>query len=532
MKKSKAVENSLNNDERILQFARREAEDIQLDFRLDPGEDDGYTVTRDGSRYAVTGTNARSCLHGLYHIKQGRPLGSFKAAFPIRGINPCESLARHTPEQLRDLIDRMGRWRMNTLIVHVNYGWRFHKKLIIQECAKRGIEIVFYVYTSIVFLPSDAPSHWLAKDEYGRPYNDHPVCETRLCLAEPDALDAFGRGAREFFANQAAPATSVLMQTGDGYKHCRCTHCRDTLPSDQWLAPMERFINAGRDTAPDKLLETIIYVQRFKPPKDMSLYRELDRLFYDLHIRNRWRPLGDTHPVYGQRAEADVDPDADDVPVNVYLFDRLKEWREKFPGRLYAFENLQLHGTLSCPQPNTAVLLEDLRRYRDMGLQGAVYEVLDGMTYFTDQVATLAEGLWNPDIEYRPTRPEQWCGEHCPPHPLFFLKEFGFPLKQLEHEFDEPLREHIRNCREFYADISARNLKRTIEHMYAHPGRFERMSTAFRFLKMFHTRTPIPNLNDKEKRFLDILKLWDFMEPLEDAIGEVDEIVRSLLGKL
>ena len=522
----------MNNDECILAFAREEAGDADVALRVESQPGDGYTIERDGGGYVITGTNARSCLHGVYHVKQGRPTGSFRAAFTIRGVNPCESLARHTPEQLRDLIDRMGKWRMNTMIVHVNYGWRFHRDLIVEECRKRGIDIVFYVYTSIVFLPPDAPAEWLAKGVDVRPITNHPECETRLCLAEPDGLDAFEQGARKFFADEAGPAASVLMQTGDGYGHCRCPQCRALLPSEQWLPPMERFIRAGRDVASEKLLETLVYVQRYCPPADLRLYGALDRLFYDLHPRNRWRPLGDAHPVYGRHREAEVDTAAADVPINIYLFDRLKQWREKFPGRLYAFENLQLHGALSCPQPNTAVLLEDLRRYRDVGLDGAVYELLDGTTYFVDQMGVLGDGLWNPDIGYQPTRLEQWCTEHCPPHPLFFLNDFHFPFDEFSDQFDEPLREHMHNIREFYAAPSAEHLKRAVEHMYGFPGRFEWMSTAFRFLKMFHSQTPIQDLNEQEKRFLDIVKLWDFMEPLDDPIGETDEIVRNLLRRV
>ena len=58
------------------------------------------------------------------------------------------------------------------------------------------------------------------------------------------------------------------------------------------------------------------------------------------------------------------------------------------------------------------------------------------------------------------------------------------------------------------------------------------MSTAFRFLKMFHSRTPLQNLSDEEKRFLDITKLWDFQEPLDDPIGETDELIRNLLRRV
>ena len=46
--------------------------------------------------------------------------GKEKPEFSIRGLNPRESLNRHTKEQIIKLIDRMGRWRMNTIIIHLS----------------------------------------------------------------------------------------------------------------------------------------------------------------------------------------------------------------------------------------------------------------------------------------------------------------------------------------------------------------------------------------------------------------------------
>jgi hypothetical protein len=212
--------------------------------------------------------------------------------------------------------------------------------------------------------------------------------------------------------------------------------------------------------------------------------------------------------------------------------DRLREWRERFAGRLYVFENLQLHRTVSCPQPNTSVLLEDLRRFREMGIDGIVYEALDGMAYFEEQIGVLADGLWNPDIEHVPTPVERWCTEHAPSDALFFLKEFGFPFEQLKGEWDEPLRKHIRNVRDFVAERSPGNLRRTIEHMVAHPDRFGRQAASWRFLQMFHGETPFSGLAETERRFLTMNKLWDFMEPLEHPIEAVDEVVGRLMEKL
>ena len=41
-----------------------------------------------------------------------------KDLFSVRGFNPCESLLRHTPEQLRRFIRRMKQLNFNTIIIH------------------------------------------------------------------------------------------------------------------------------------------------------------------------------------------------------------------------------------------------------------------------------------------------------------------------------------------------------------------------------------------------------------------------------
>lgn len=75
-----------------LTFARQEAAGLPLpvELRIEAEAFDGYEVERTAAGFRVTGTNARSCLHGVYHLRAGRAPGRYRAAFAIRRINTCE----------------------------------------------------------------------------------------------------------------------------------------------------------------------------------------------------------------------------------------------------------------------------------------------------------------------------------------------------------------------------------------------------------------------------------------------------------
>ena len=71
--------------------------------------------------------------------------------FQVRGFNPCESLLRHTPEQLSAFIRRMKTYNFNSIIIHSDYGWKRYQKLIEEECRNAGVEITLMVFCPRTF---------------------------------------------------------------------------------------------------------------------------------------------------------------------------------------------------------------------------------------------------------------------------------------------------------------------------------------------------------------------------------------------
>ena len=94
-------------------FAKKEAGNLPIEFSYNDEKEDTYCIRKEGNRFKVTASNPRSCLYAVYHVLEGKPSGKFKAEFPIRGINTVETLTRYSTEQIKKLIDRMGRWKMN-----------------------------------------------------------------------------------------------------------------------------------------------------------------------------------------------------------------------------------------------------------------------------------------------------------------------------------------------------------------------------------------------------------------------------------
>ena len=218
----------------VLSFAEQEIANKQIKIEVRPAKVDGFQIVRKSNGFKIIGNNEPSCLWGVYHLQAGGGEGVYKSRFQIRGINICESLARHTPEQVESLINRMARWRMNTLVVHLAYGYKFHAEQIEKLCRERGIRVKYYVQTSLLFLPGTSPSLF-ARDVKGNPRTTNLDNSTRLCVSESAAITAFRDGARRFFSSdQVPPNAALVLMDADNVLFCQCPKCCHIKPVEQW----------------------------------------------------------------------------------------------------------------------------------------------------------------------------------------------------------------------------------------------------------------------------------------------------------
>ena len=136
--------------------------------------------------------------------------------FEIRGFNLCESILRHTPEQLRTFIRRMKELNMNTLIVHYDYGFKRYQDIIIEECEKANVEIILMTFGPRTFL-SYTPwkTDWFAKKLDGTAYTERLECDTYPCAFVPEVLEAYEYGAKQWLLSLPKEIKHVHMRAAD-----------------------------------------------------------------------------------------------------------------------------------------------------------------------------------------------------------------------------------------------------------------------------------------------------------------------------
>ena len=455
--------------------------------------------------------------------------------FDIRGFNLCESILRHTPEQLTRFIRRMKELDANTLIIHADYGWERRKELIFRECAAAGVEIVLMSFGPRTMLrQTDWKTDFLAKDENGIPYCKQPECESWLCVSNPEALEAFEEGSRKYLANLSGRIRYFHLRAPDGHDICRCPGCRKLSKQDQWAIPLAIFTRCAGEMRQDLELESDLYIGRYRMPQKKEVFTALDRIMYDTFYRHPFFPLGSTrdHLNAGALPYADANPDA--PTPNAFHAKRLEEWSRLTPGRIYIHENLMLQSYLGVFQHNTGIQLQDQQFYRQLGLRGVCYEAFEpGFANFESGIRTLMAGLKDPAaaMDYQPEELEKALQES---DMNIFCNSQTFPFeKYLTDPFERRL---VRYFRHFWVDFSAAWFREFMEFCLENQDRCDPLMTVWRVAKAGIDRKLI-RFENPGGTAMDLLtrrKLWDFMEdlpgddPRSIAIEAMQSLIRSV----
>lgn len=332
--------------------------------------------------------------------------------FEIRGFNPCESLLRHTPEQLRRFIRRMKKLNMNTIIIHYDYGWKRYRDLILEECRAAGVNIILMTFGPRTFLSySDWKHSYFAKNTNGEPFTKRLECETYPCCFEPEALAAYAYGARQWLKELPPEIKHVHMRAADGLMFCQCPKCRALPQNEKWQPFVDIFTQAVLEVRSDLKFETDVYVKRYRIPEKAQAFQQMTNIMYDTFYRKPTHTLANcTFPdpeLAKEAADAILEKEVDADSANTYHFKRLQEWSRAFPQKVYVHENAMIQGSFGVFQHGTWSYLQDLETFRKLGLQGVCYEAYEpGYSNFEEMFEILAKALNGEEVNYQPTETE------------------------------------------------------------------------------------------------------------------------------
>lgn len=457
-----------------------------------------------------------------------------KQPFAVRGFNLCESILRHTPEQLRKFIRRMKVLRMNTLIVHSDYGWNRRKELMIGECRNAGVDIVLMVFGPRTFF-SNVPwkTQYFAKDDNGRPFSLKPECETHPCTFDEEGKEAFYCGAVKWLEELPEAVKKVHLRAADGNMFCRCQHCRTLTPWEKWQSFVELFAQAAEKVRPDLQWETDIYFKRYDLPEDTAVFDKMHRMMYDTFGRHPSVELGSRKDeIHLDVMSALTEKKYPGLTPNSYHLQQLKMWAERFPGKVYIHENSMMQRQQGIFQYGTSAYLRDLEIFRELGISGVCYEAFEpGYCGYEKMFEILGKALCGEEPEFIPGELDKLLPEKMME---VFCCDRDFPLEKFVHDpFELALMEHYRLV---YWEPGAENCRKFIDFAFANPEKCDMLNIGYGTLRtgMLMGKIKFSGLSESAEDLINRRKLWDFMEeipPESDPVDVCRELIRELAEK-
>ncbi len=456
-----------------------------------------------------------------------------KEQFAVRGFNPCESLLRHTPEQLRRFIRRMKRLKFNTIIIHCDYGWKRYKDLILEECRRAGVEITLMTFGPRTFYRyTDWKPEFFARKEDGGLFTEKLECETYPCRFAPGALEAFEEGARAWLAELPPAIRRIHMRAADGRDFCQCPQCRKFVPEERWNPFVARFVKAVQETRPDLAFETDVYVRRYDLPEDPRPFDAMARIMFDTFPRTPTFPLGsslDTSSRGVMRRYYGTGNEPDELTCNTAMLRKLEEWNRAFPGKVYIHENVMKQGYVGNFQYGTRSYLEDLKTFRKLGIQGVCFEAYEpGYGAFAELFDLLARALRGEEVEYAPCELDEIVREK---KMTWFCQDPDLPLAPY---ITDPV---LLKSQQFYqkrvTGLSPQYFRDYVSFALENEDRLDSL-----FIGYVQARTHLRegkiafrNLSPEAEKMLQARKLWDFMEDIPDS-EDPRAVCRNILEEL
>ena len=359
-----------------------------------PLGDDGFRTVADATTTTFSAETDKGVLNAVYsflssslrvkwvepgpvgevlprrEVRSWWPLDVTEApAFSTRGMHVTENTQWYREEDVRRHLEWMARNRLNRLVVYSNYSYERLRKVLIEECRLRGIDLEVEILTHNQFLPMELfeehPEYFpvVGGERVGRSF-------VQRCASSREGVALYIRKLLAW-VREHPEAEVVSLMSNDGRGYCECEACRGMSPAEQFSKFLYPALAALRTEFPQRQFASRAYCYRYDPLEPDAECRLGVGLMFDTFIRCRWHELG------SDACDVPVrDPGIHDVSkgatANRYLLNVLKEWKSIATGPVTVFENVAQHGLVSQPVVNPEVVTRDMTTYRSLGLEGAV----------------------------------------------------------------------------------------------------------------------------------------------------------------
>ncbi len=458
--------------------------------------------------------------------------------FPIRGFNPCESLLRHTPEQLRTFLRRMKTLNFNSIIIHYDYGWNRYKDIILEECRNAGVEITLMTFGPRTFYRyTDWEKEFFARREDGTFFTDKLECETFPCRFAPGAVEAYAAGCAAWLAELPPEITRIHMRAADGRDYCCCPKCRQLPVVERWNPFIEAFVSTVKSRRPDLKIETDVYTMRYDIPADSSAFAAMDRIMFDTFPRFPAFPLGSCDDIctagHMRTSYGGSGKEPENQTSGSAMLQKIKEWNAAFPGKIYIHENVMKQSFAGNFQFGTSAYLQDIKTLHALGIQGILFEAFEpGYGAYAELFETLSRAMTGENFNNTPSEIELLFRQYC-------NGRISFEELHLEKYIQDPVL--LKNQKFFHrrlTDISPTFYRDYVSFAFENRDRLDYLAIAFHNLRQGIQRSKLTftaPLSPESEKLCRSRKLWDFMEDIpedQDPRTVTWECFKELLAKL
>jgi hypothetical protein len=349
--------------------------------------DQGYVLKAIPPHVVIAGTPKAGTMYGVHRF--------LEEALGVRWIAPGVTIVPHSsdvtfPEDEDRKVHPAFFWRST------RYAWPGGDSAFLARQAENdggaGVDDPFGVQYG-----NDGQAHsyfwYVSPDEF---FDSHPEYfseiggvrirdETQLCLTNPDVLDI----TTERMLARMAARPNVRQHNfsqKDYYNYCQCDACSamnalyETAGGTQfWF--VNELAKRTSQVYPDKLIGTLAYMYTEEPPQGLEMHPNVAVWLCHMY------PSCDSHPIRT-------------CPKNADYKRRAEAWSGLTP-HLYIWHYIVDFMHYYVPFPNFGAMAEDMRFYRDIGVEGMF---LQGMSHSGGggEFSLLRPWygmklLWNPD---------------------------------------------------------------------------------------------------------------------------------------